>query len=153
MGNTGHNGQHSADYGVTVHNIANFQRQQHERNIHDGHPGLLRWDIPRVRNSDGGGYSIGRRAILLTIPLRKSHDSGTYIFQGGMAGYGLEATAYTQTGTQTLRYLFDVMGSTGANTDTGAAMAAGRTSPRFTKRADLSVLQYRGGFVYVRAPR
>jgi len=62
-----------------------------------------------VGTSSGGVQSV-------TIPLRKPHNSGTYVFQGGMAGYGLEATAYTQTGTQTLRYLFDVVGSTGPNT-------------------------------------
>lgn len=52
----------------------------------------------------------------VTIPLRKPHNGGTYLFQGGMAGYGLEATAYTQSGTQTLRYLFDVVGSTASDT-------------------------------------
>jgi hypothetical protein len=62
-----------------------------------------------VGTSSGGVQSV-------TIALRKPHNSGTYIFQGGMAGYGLEATAYDQTGSQTLRYLFDVVGSTGANT-------------------------------------
>ncbi|HTM15689.1 MAG TPA: hypothetical protein VL135_02255 [Terracidiphilus sp.] len=62
-----------------------------------------------VGTASGGVQSV-------TIPLRKPHNSGTYIFQGGLAGYGLEATAYTQTGSQTLRYLFDVVGSTGSNT-------------------------------------
>jgi hypothetical protein len=66
--------------------------------------------IPTAVGTPSGGVQS------VTIPLRKPHNSGTYIFQGGMAGYGLEATAYTQTGTQALRYLFDVVGSTAANT-------------------------------------
>ncbi len=55
----------------------------------------------------------------ITIALRHQHANGSYWFQGGMAGYGFEFTAYTQTAagqTQPLRYVYDVFGSTGANT-------------------------------------
>jgi hypothetical protein len=52
----------------------------------------------------------------ITIPLRRGHASGTYVFQGGMAGYGIEFVAYTQTAGSTLRWLFDVVGSTSATT-------------------------------------
>jgi hypothetical protein len=48
----------------------------------------------------------------VTIPLRRSHSAGTYVFQGGACGNTLEAPAYTENGAgQPLRYLFDVVGS------------------------------------------
>jgi hypothetical protein len=49
----------------------------------------------------------------ITIPLRAPHGSGTYVYQGGMCGHGLELTAYTFNG---LKYLFDIVGSTDAHT-------------------------------------
>ena len=56
----------------------------------------------------------------VTMPLRFSHSSGTYLFQGGMAGYGLEniwATTVAGGGIlNNLRYLFDVVGSTSTST-------------------------------------
>ena len=61
-------------------------------------------------NAGGGTWNI-------TAPLRHAHASGGYVFQGGMAGYGMEITAYTPTsGSLTFRYLFDILGSTDANT-------------------------------------
>jgi hypothetical protein len=46
------------------------------------------------------------------------HLNGTRVFQGGMAGYGQEMIAATQkpNGVQQLVYLYEVYGSTGANT-------------------------------------
>ena len=53
----------------------------------------------------------------ITLPLRKGHASGGYVFQGGMCGTGMELSAYNQNGGRgTLRYLFDVLGSTDAHT-------------------------------------
>ena len=53
----------------------------------------------------------------ITIPLRKPHAAGGYVYQGGAAGMGLEDLADTNTpsGGQALRYLADVTGSTASN--------------------------------------
>ncbi|MGA9667740.1 MAG: hypothetical protein WBQ94_00945 [Terracidiphilus sp.] len=68
--------------------------------------------IPTVVGTPFGGIQS------VTIPLRRAHVSGSYVYQGGMAGYGLEATALTQypggTGSP-LRYLIDVAGSTSSS--------------------------------------
>ena len=61
-------------------------------------------------NAGGGTWNI-------TAPLRHAHDSGGYVFQGGMAGYAMNITAYDVTnGGMTMRYMFDVLGSTDAST-------------------------------------
>jgi hypothetical protein len=53
----------------------------------------------------------------LTIPLRVPHAAGALVMQGGMAGTGLEiATDTVSMGSQTLRYLQDVFGSTDGHT-------------------------------------
>lgn len=66
----------------------------------------------------------------VTIPLRRPHQIGSYIFQGGMAGYGMEATSFTFSGSgQTLRYLFDVVGSTDANTLQAVLWQQGAAKP------------------------
>ena len=65
----------------------------------------------------------------VTIPLRKAHASGSYVFQGGMAGYGGEFTAFTESNGGSIRYLFDVFGSTGANTLQVGAFQAGVAVP------------------------
>lgn len=81
-----------------------------------------------VTNAGGGTWSI-------TAPLRHAHANGGYVFQGGMAGYAMEIPAYTPTsGTcpgancSTYRYLFDVLGSTDANTLQTTWWFAGRPS-------------------------
>jgi hypothetical protein len=50
----------------------------------------------------------------LTMNLRKPHAGSVTIYQGGMAGTGIEFSFYNQTGNngQVIRYLFDVLGST-----------------------------------------
>jgi hypothetical protein len=49
----------------------------------------------------------------ITLPLRKPHQSGGYVYQGGACGNTLEIPAYTTSGNggQPLRFLFDVVGS------------------------------------------
>ncbi len=49
----------------------------------------------------------------VTAYVRKGHITGDAVCQGGLAGYALELTSYTQSG---VRYPFDVWCSTGANT-------------------------------------
>jgi hypothetical protein len=67
--------------------------------------------IPTAVGAPSGGFQS------ITIPLRKPHALGGYVLQGGVAGAGLEFTANNVVGLggQTLRYLFDVVGSTSAN--------------------------------------
>lgn len=62
--------------------------------------------------------SVGGGTQSVTMPVRKPHASGSYLFQGGMAGYGFEATGFTEnpTGSQPLRYPFDVVGATNSTT-------------------------------------
>jgi hypothetical protein len=54
----------------------------------------------------------------LVIPLRRAHAAGAWIMQGGACGYGGEATAYNVAGGagETIRYLWDVIGSTATDT-------------------------------------
>lgn len=80
--------------------------------------------FPTAVGSVGGGVQS------VTIPLRRAHASGTYIFQGGLAGYGLEATSFTvQPQGQPLRYLFDVLGSTDAHTLQAVLWQTGSAKP------------------------
>jgi hypothetical protein len=57
-------------------------------------------------------------ATTITIPLRRAHAAGAWIMQGGACGYGGEATAYNVAGGagETIRYLWDVIGSTATDT-------------------------------------
>jgi len=66
--------------------------------------------IPTAVGTPSGGVQS------ITIPLRKPHASGGWVYQGGMAGYGLEWTAFNQNPQQNLRFLFDIVGSTDAHT-------------------------------------
>ena len=64
-----------------------------------------------------GAVSGGNQTV--TLPVRTPHggDSNQLVFQGGLAGYGIEFSAFNQSqGGQTLRYLIDVIGSTDAHT-------------------------------------
>lgn len=63
-----------------------------------------------------GSVSGGIQSV--TIPWRHAHAAGGHLYQGGACGLGLEIPAYTENPTNNvpLRYLFDVVGSTGANT-------------------------------------
>ena len=66
--------------------------------------------IPTAVGGSGGSQTI-------TIPLRKPHASGGWVYQGGMAGYGIEFTFSNQSvNGNTMRYLLDVIGSTDAHT-------------------------------------
>ncbi len=83
-------------------------------------------------NAGGGTWNI-------TAPLRHAHASGGYVFQGGMAGYGMEITAYTPTsGSLTFRYLFDILGSTDANTLQATWWFQGRPSV-LTRLSNLNI--------------
>jgi hypothetical protein len=77
--------------------------------------------IPTAIGTPSGGVQS------VTIPWRKAHASGSYIFQGGMCGSGLEVTSNTVAGGggQPLRYLFDVVGSTANNTFIGTQFKYG----------------------------
>ncbi len=82
----------------TTHLIC-FKNQQHECTIPTA-----------VTNPSGPTATI-------TMPLRHAHAIATTLFQGGMAGYGMDVTFYDQAvNGQTFRYLFDVTGSQSANT-------------------------------------
>jgi len=79
--------------------------------------------------------SLSAGVATLTIPLRHQHAAGSQVFQGGMAGYGMEFSAFTQTASnQPLRLVYDVFGSTSANTIqvgrfvTGSVVAIQQTS-------------------------
>jgi hypothetical protein len=59
----------------------------------------------------------GSGPITMVIPWRRAHKVGSYLYQGGMSGYGIEMTAFTQRvqNDYPLRYLVDVVGSTASN--------------------------------------
>jgi len=66
--------------------------------------------IPTAVGTPSGGVQF------ITIPLRKAHAKGGWVYQGGMAGYGMELTSFTLTiNGQTLRYPLDIVGSTASN--------------------------------------
>lgn len=78
--------------------------------------------IPTAVGTPSGGVQT------VTLPLRHAHASGSHAYQGGLAGYGLEMVAYTNTSlVQPLRFLWDVFGSTGANTIQAGTFQAGST--------------------------
>jgi hypothetical protein len=81
--------------------------------------------IPTAVGTPSGGVQS------VTIAWRKAHAAGSYIFQGGMCGSGLEETSNTVNGAggQPLRYLFDVVGSTANNTIIATQFARGGASP------------------------
>lgn len=65
--------------------------------------------ITAVGTPSGGVQSV-------TVSVHSGHSSGSFFFQGGMCGNGINFTAYNQTNGGTLRYLLDVVGSTDAHT-------------------------------------
>ena len=88
-----------------------FTSQQHEQ------------AIPTLVSLVGGVQS-------MTAPLHGAHAAGTYVFQGGMCGYGIEATALTQSPAgQPLRYLMDVVGSTSSSVIQATVYAGGGNFP------------------------
>ncbi|MBS1805167.1 MAG: hypothetical protein JST28_17535 [Acidobacteria bacterium] len=77
--------------------------------------------IPIAAGTPSGGVQS------VTFSLRRPHASGTYIFQGGACGSGIEFPAFTHNG---LHYLFDVVGSTDAHTLQTVAFAYGKSNAR-----------------------
>jgi hypothetical protein len=80
--------------------------------------------IPTAVGTPSGGVQS------VTVPFRHAHFAGAYIYQGGLAGYGIEMTAYTQRvqSGYPLRYLFDVVGSTSATTIQVAKWTTGNST-------------------------
>lgn len=67
---------------------------------------------------------------VLTMPVRRDHATGSRIYQGGMCGSYGEATSYTiPTGAgQTLKYLFNIIGSESSSQIQGVIYQAGTTA-------------------------
>jgi hypothetical protein len=59
----------------------------------------------------------GSGTVTVTIPIGYTHASGSYVYQGGMTGDGVDFVAYDQSPQgYTLIYLFDVFGATDSST-------------------------------------
>ena len=73
----------------------------------------------------------------ITLPLRVPHVSGGPVFQGGMAGYGMEFSFFTShtITNQNLRYVFDILGSTDAHTVQGGYYRLGSLQPVILNQA------------------
>jgi hypothetical protein len=80
--------------------------------------------IPTAVGTPSGGVQS------VTIPWRRAHAAGGHLYQGGMCGYGIEFPAFDQKPLNVkLRYLFDIVGSTGANTLQTVKFSGGSTFP------------------------